>query len=134
MQLELRADDDDRTARVVDTLTEQVLAETALLALQHVGQRLQLSVAGTGDRPSTAAVVDQGVDGLLQHALLVAHDDLRRAKLEQPLQAVVAVDDATVEVVEVGGRETATVELHHGAQFWRDDRQHVEDHPGRGRA
>ena len=44
-QRELRPDDDDRTARVVDALAEQVLAEPALLALQHVGERLQRAVA-----------------------------------------------------------------------------------------
>ena len=38
LQLELRADHDDRAARVVDALAEQVLAEAALLALQHVGR------------------------------------------------------------------------------------------------
>ena len=32
--LQLRADHDDRTGRVVDTLTEQVLTETTLLTLQ----------------------------------------------------------------------------------------------------
>ncbi len=37
VQLERGADDDDRAARVVDALAEQVLAEAALLALQHVG-------------------------------------------------------------------------------------------------
>ena len=36
VQLQLRADDDDRTARVVHALAEQVLAEPALLALEHV--------------------------------------------------------------------------------------------------
>ena len=36
VQLQLRADDDDRTAGVVDALAEQVLAEAALLALEHV--------------------------------------------------------------------------------------------------
>ena len=41
VELERRADDDDRTARVVDALAEQVLAEAALLALQHVGQALE---------------------------------------------------------------------------------------------
>ena len=45
VQLELRADDDDRAGRVVDALAEQVLAEPALLALDHVGQRLQRAVA-----------------------------------------------------------------------------------------
>ena len=36
VQLQLRADDDDRAAGVVDALAEQVLAEAALLALEHV--------------------------------------------------------------------------------------------------
>ena len=99
--LQRRAGDDDRTAGVVDALAEQVLAEPALLALQHVGQRLQRAVARPGDRAAAAAVVEQRVDGLLQHALLVVDDDLGRAEVEQPLQAVVAVDHAAVQVVEV---------------------------------
>ncbi len=45
VQLQGRADHDDRTARVVDALAEQVLAEPALLALQHVGERLERAVA-----------------------------------------------------------------------------------------
>ena len=45
VQLERRADHDDRTAGVVDALAEQVLAEPALLALEHVGQRLERAVA-----------------------------------------------------------------------------------------
>jgi hypothetical protein len=65
VQLELRADDDDRAAGVVDALAEQVLAEPALLALEHVGQRLERAVARTGHRPAAAAVVEQRVDGLL---------------------------------------------------------------------
>ena len=36
VQLQLRADHDDRAAGVVDALAEQVLAEAALLALEHV--------------------------------------------------------------------------------------------------
>jgi hypothetical protein len=125
VQLQLRADDDDRAAGVVDALAEQVLAEAALLALEHVGQRLQRALVGAGDDAAAAAVVEQRVDGLLQHALLVADDDLRRAQLDQPLQAVVAVDDAAVEVVEVGGREAAAVERHQRAQVRRDDRHDV---------
>ena len=67
----------------------------------------------------------------LQHALLVAHDDVGRAQLDQALQAVVAVDDAAIEIVEVRGREAAAVERHQRAQFGRDHRHHVEDHPFR---
>ena len=127
-RLQRRAGHDDRTARVVDALAEQVLAEPALLALQHVGQRLQRAVARPGDRTATTAVVEQCVDGLLQHALLVVDDDLGRTEVEQALEAVVAVDHAAVQVVEVGGGEAATVELHHRAQLRRDHRHDVEDH------
>ncbi len=131
VQLELRSDDDDRTARVVDALAEQVLAEATLLSLEHVAQGLQGAVAGSGDGATAAAVVEQRVDGLLQHPLLVVDDDLGRTEVEQTTQTVVAVDHTTVEVVEVGGREAATVELHHRAQLRRDHRDDVEHHGGR---
>ena len=129
VELELRPDDDDRAARVVDALAEQVLAEAALLALEGVGERLQRPVVGALEHAAAAAVVEQRVDGLLQHALLVADDDLGRAQLEQLLQPVVAVDDAPVEVVQVGGREAAAVQGNQGAQLRRDDRDDVQDHP-----
>jgi hypothetical protein len=116
VQLELRADHDDRTAGVVDALAEQVLTEPALLALEHVGDRLERPVARSGDRPAAAAVVEQRVDGLLQHPLLVVDDDLGRTEVEQPLQPVVPVDHPAVQVVQVGGREPAAVELHHRTQ------------------
>ena len=128
LQLELRTDHDDGTAGVVDALAEQVLTETSLLALEHVGQRLERPVARAGHRTTTAAVVEQGVDGLLQHPLFVVDDDLGGTKIEQSLETVVAVDDPAIEVVEVGGGETATVELHHRAQVGRDDRHRLEDH------
>src|SRR6185312_9833787 len=117
VQLELRADDDDRTARVVDALAEQVLAEPTLLTLEHVAQGLQRAVTRARDRTTTTTVVEQCVDGLLQHPLLVVDDDLGGAEVEQSTQTVVAVDHTTVEVVEVGGREAATVELHHRAKL-----------------
>src|SRR4051794_276429 len=128
VQPQRRARHDHRSAGVVDALAEQVLAEPALLALQHVGQRLERAVAGARDRAPAAAVVEQSVDGLLEHPLLVVDDDLRRAQVQQPLQAVVPVDDAAVEVVQVGGREAATVELDHRAELRRDHRDRLEDH------
>ena len=77
VQLQLRADHDDRAAGIVDALAEQVLAEAALLALQHVGERLQRALVGARDDAAAAAVVEQRVDRLLQHPLLVADDDVR---------------------------------------------------------
>ena len=131
VQLELRAGHDDRTAGVVHALAQQVLAEAALLAFEHVGERLERAVARAGDGPAAAAVVEQRVDRFLQHALLVVDDDLGRAQVEQPLEPVVAVDHPAIEVVEVGGGEAAAVELHHGPQFRRDDRDGLQDHPFR---
>jgi len=123
--------DDDRAAGVVDALAEQVLAEPALLALDHVGERLQRALVGARDRAAAAAVVEQRVDGLLQHALLVAHDDVRRVQLEQPAQAVVAVDDPAIEVVEVRRGEAAAIERHQRTQVGRQHRQDGHDHPFR---
>ena len=127
--LQLGADHDDRTAGVVDALAEQVLAEAALLALEGVGERLERTVVGAAQHAAAAAVVEQRVDGLLQHALFVAHDDLGRVQVHQLLEPVVAVDDAAIEVVQIGGGEAAAVQRHQRAQLRRNHRDHVEDHP-----
>ena len=134
VQLELGTDHDHRTARIVDPLAEQVLAETALLALEHVAQRLERTLVGAGDDAAAATVVEQRIDRFLQHALLVAHDDVRRPQFDQPLQAVVAVDDAAIEVVEVRRGEAAAVERHQRTQLRRNDRHDFENHPLRARA
>src|SRR6202012_1961155 len=70
-QLELRADHDDRTAGVVHPLTEQVLTEPTLLTFEQIRQRLERTVARSGDRTAATTVVEQRVDRLLQHPLLV---------------------------------------------------------------
>ncbi len=129
MQLELRPDHDDRAARVVHALAQQVLTEASALALDHVGERLERALVRAGHGLAAAAVVEQRVHRFLQHALLVAHDDFRRLQLEQTLQPVVAVDDAAVQVVEVRGREAPAVQRHQRAQLGRQHRQHFHDHP-----
>ncbi len=129
VQLELGTDDDHRTARIVDALAEQVLPEAALLALEHVGERLERPLVGAGDDAAAPAVVEQRVDRLLQHPLLVADDDVGRAQLDQPLEAVVAVDDAAIEIVEIGRGEAPAVERNERPQIRRDHRNLLEDHP-----
>ena len=127
--LQFGADHDDRAAGVVDALAEQVLAEAALLALEGVGERFQRAVVGAAQHAAAAAVIEQRVHGFLQHALFIAHDHVRRVQLDQLLQTVVAVDDAAVEVVQIGGGEAAAIERHQRTQFRRNDREHVENHP-----
>ena len=50
-------------------------------------------------------------------------------ELLQPLEPVVPVDHAAVEVVEVRGREAAAVERHQRTEIRRDHRDHLEHHP-----
>src|SRR5206468_11174632 len=61
----------------------------------------------------------------------IPDDDLGRFQLEQPLQPVVAVDHAAVQVVQIGGRETPAVERDQGPQLGGQHRQHFHDHPVR---
>ena len=119
MQLEFRSDHDHRAARIVHALTEQVLTEPALLALQHVGKRLQRTLIGARDDTPSAAIVEQCVDSFLKHALFVPDDDIRGAKLDKPLQSVIAVDNAAIEVVQVGGGETAAIQWDERTQLRR---------------
>ena len=46
VQPQFRTDDDDGPGGIVDALAQQVLAESALLALDHIGERFQRPVAG----------------------------------------------------------------------------------------
>ena len=129
MHLQFRADDDYRAGRIVDTLTEQILAETSLLTLQAVGQRLERSVRLGFDGIALARVVEQRVDGLLQHTLLVAQDHLRRLDFDQALQTVVADNHASIQVVQVRSGETTAVQRHERTQLGGDNRNHFQNHP-----
>ena len=79
---QFRANHDYATAGIVNTFAQQVLAETALFASQQIGQRFQRPVARARHRPSSAAVVDQSVYCLLQHAFFIAHNDVRRFEFQ----------------------------------------------------
>ena len=129
VQLQVRPDHDHRAGRVVDPLAQQVLAESALLALDHVRQRLERAIRAPQHRPLAAVVVEQRVDGLLQHSLLVANDHLGRIQVDQLLEPVVAVDDSPVKIVQVARREIARIQQHQRPQVRRDHRNALEHHP-----
>ena len=119
MQTQGRANGNYRTTRVVHALAEQVLAEAALLALDHVSQRLQRTLVRAGNGATTTAVIKQGVYRFLQHALFIAHDDVRSRQVEQALEAVVTVDHPTVQIVQVGSRETTAIQRNKRPKVWR---------------
>ena len=51
--------DDNRTGRIVNTLTQQVLTETSLLTLQTVGERFQRTVGISLHSARLARIVEQ---------------------------------------------------------------------------
>src|ERR1700722_2800935 len=129
VELELRSNDDDRTARVVNALAEQVLPEAALLSLERIGERFERTIVGAAQHAAAASVIEQSVDGFLQHALFVADDDVRRVKLDQFLETIVAIDHAAVKIVEIRRRKTAAVQWDQRTQFRRNHRNDIENHP-----
>ena len=129
VHLQLGTDNNDRTAGVVDTLTKQVLTEAALFALEGVGERLEGAVAVGLDAGDLAAVVEEGVDRFLQHALLVAHDDFGGFDFDEAFQTVVTDDNAAIELIDIGGGETAAIQRHERTQVGRNDRDDVHNHP-----
>ena len=129
MQLEFRSDDDDRTSRVIDALAEQIFAEAALLALDHVGQGLQRAIGRTQHRTTAAAVVEQRIDSLLKHALFVADDDFRRIEIDQLFQPIIAVDDSAIQIIQIRRGEVAGFQQNQRSQVRRDHGDHVHDHP-----
>src|SRR4030095_15553420 len=99
MQFQFGADDDDRASGIVDAFSKQVLTEAALLTFQCSAERLQWAIVNTAQHTSTSTVVKQRINGLLKHALFVAHNYFGSAQLHQLLQTVVAIDDASIKVV-----------------------------------
>ncbi len=129
VELQLGSDDDDRAAGIVDALAEKVLTEAALLSLERVGQRLERAIVSAAQNASAAAVIEQGVDRFLKHALFVAHDDVRSVQLHQLLQAIVAIDDATIEIIQIRCGEAAAIQRHERTQLRRQDRKNIQNHP-----
>ena len=131
IDLQFRSYNDNGTSGIVYTFTKQVLTETSGFTLQHVGKRFQRTVARSCYRTAAAAIIDQRVYSLLKHTLLVADNDIRCMKLDEAFQTVVSVDDPAVQIIQVGGSKTASIQLYHGSEIRRDHGDHGHDHPFR---
>ena len=127
--VQIRSDHNHGTAGVIHTLAQQILAETSLLALQHVAEGFQRTVAGAGHGPAVAPVVKQRIHRLLKHAFLVADDHIRCFQLQQVPQTVVAVDHTAIEIVQIRCRKPAALQRDQRAQIRGNHRQHFQNHP-----
>jgi len=131
MESEIWPNDDDTPSRVVHTLAEEILTETALLPSQEIRQALERTVTISPNRPRTPTVVDKSVHRFLQHSFLVPENDIRSLDFNEFLQTVVAVDYPAVEVIEVRGCKASTIQRYQGTKVGRDHRNHVQNHPFR---
>src|SRR4030042_4352027 len=113
VKLELWADDNHGTTRIIHTLTQQVAAETTFLTLEHIAQRLELASSTTRQGFAPLRIINQRINCFLQHAFLVADDYIRCTQLKPTLEAVVAVDDTPVKGVQIGCGKTPTIQLDH---------------------
>ena len=129
VHLQLRTYHDNRTSGVVHTFTEQVLTETSLFTLERVRERFQRTVSLGLHSRSLTAVIEERVHCLLQHTFLVTQDHIRSLDLNQTFETVVTDDDATIEVVEVRGRKTTTVQRNERTKLRRSYRQRLKNHP-----
>ena len=84
IHLQVRSNDDNASAGIVNALTKKVLSESTLFTFEHIRKGFERTVVGAGDGASAAAVVDQCIDRFLKHTLLVADDDIGSLKLKQP--------------------------------------------------
>ena len=75
------------------------MAEASLLTLDNVAEGFEGAVVSPHHRAAPATVIDQGIDGLLQHPLFIAHNDFRGQDFLKTGQAIVAVDHPPVEIV-----------------------------------
>jgi hypothetical protein len=78
VETQLGADNNDGTARIVNTLPDQVLAEAAGFSLQHIGKRLQRPLVRSGYGTSAPSIIKECIDSLLEHTLFVPDNDLGR--------------------------------------------------------
>ena len=84
---------------------------------------IQRTRVGAGDGAAAAARCRSSPStASLQHPLSLRMMMPGARSSDQALETVVAVDDATVEVVQVGGRETTTVQPHQRTQVRRINR------------
>ena len=125
----MRPHHDHGTAGIVHALAQQVLTETSALAFDHIGQRLERTLVGACHGLAATTVIQQRVYRLLQHTLLVAHNNFRRLQLKQTFQTVVTVDHTTIQIVQVRSRKTTTVQRYQRTQLWRQHRQYFQNHP-----
>ena len=72
-------------------------------------------------------VVNQSVDSFLKHAHFVMANDSRSVQFNKFAQAVITVNNAAIQVVQIASCEPTTRKGDHRAKIWRNDRDNHEN-------
>ena len=131
IHLELRSDDDNASSGIIHAFSEKILTETALFAAQQSGKRLKLAVSCARNGLAASAVVDKRVNGLLKHTFFVSYDNIGSGKLDKSFQTVVSGNDSAIQIIQIGGCESAAVKLNHRPKLRRKHGKNVHYHPRR---
>ncbi len=129
MHLQFGSYHDNGTGGIVNTFTKQVLAETALFPFKAVGQRFKSTISFCLNGIRFAGVIEQGIDGFLEHTFFVAQNDLGSFNLDKAFETVVANDHPAVQVIQVRGGKPSPVEGYQRPQIGRNHRDDLHDHP-----
>jgi hypothetical protein len=81
-------------------------------------------IARAGNSPTTSAIVDEGINSLLEHPFLITHDNLGSAQIEESPQPIVAIDHPPIKVVEVRGSKPSPIQLNHRTKVRREYREY----------
>ena len=67
-----------------------------MLSFDHIGEGFQRALIGSRDGTATSTVIQQRINRLLQHALFIAHDDIRGVQIKQALETIITVNDPAI--------------------------------------
>jgi len=81
--------------------------------------------------PATPAIVKQGVNCFLQHSLFISDDQFWCLEFDQLFQTVIAIDNTTIEIIQIRSSKSATVQSDQWPQIRRDNWNNIENHPFR---
>ncbi len=124
-------DNNNRPARIVNTLAKQILPETPLLAFEHIRQGLERPLVSSGNNPAAPAIVEQDINSLLQHPLLITNNNIGCVKFQQTFESVITINNPSVEVIQIGGGKTAAFKWNKRAKIRGKNRYNLKDHPFR---
>ena len=70
-------------------------------------------VVATLDSSTSTTIVNKSINSLLKHSFFISNDNVRSLKLDQVLQAVIAVNHSSIKIIQVARRKPATIKLNH---------------------